>query len=715
MGDMSYSSKYFVVLACIAFGRPVDLLRVKHNTIGTMSNHMYGSPFPVINPKIRYKTVLERAGFDVNYKGKIPDDNKLASTSGNESSVMSNDSHNKGFYQANNVRSYENMSNRSARSNTNYISGSQDKLTHGTNSNSSHIQQKDMAFNFERNSGQTSPVNSVENGLTPIEKSFMMLTENDTTTSFHSAEDFNKSGAILNENTQHSLIQQRHVDPPGDVSSMSVSTLASIPVSASALSPVIAPVITSVLPLNQQQNKYMGQGLNTNLTMSQEQQRQNPYVRQSQPPQQNPYVAQVRNPNMPQEPQYPQPYSLSHPYSQAQALIGNGMRAPPFVTSPNIITCTDDQRDSNRDSLNLSVNPQLEVNLLPEVNHRQETFRRIGLNEDIVDIETVSSKNTRCLHSWEQRDLFPNSQISEPISILSEGDVSTPMTSTNFQVENLIAQLDDMSMSRNNDLDKNNQFNSFLSVKDTRFKKSSAYLSGYPMMKHLKNFEAEGNELNNNPKITAQSIAMPDNNESVSSFNTPQFLNFGKQEPLTATTLDSHEEFPKHSSEEEPVKQKPGKGPCRKCNLEITHKPIFSKNNNELSGQWHRACFQCTRCDIKFNKITPCYILADQPYCQQHFHEENNSICKTCNKFIEGECLENDKRERFHVACLLCFLCKAPTSDEYFIFNGEVPICGNHDVDALLRDGLTRENTQTTQYQDNNTLSKRRTRLINFA
>nr|CAI6608132.1 AIF_HP1_G0030830.mRNA.1.CDS.1 [Saccharomyces cerevisiae] len=72
--------------------------------------------------------------------------------------------------------------------------------------------------------------------------------------------------------------------------------------------------------------------------------------------------------------------------------------------------------------------------------------------------------------------------------------------------------------------------------------------------------------------------------------------------------------------ETEPIEFKypPGEGPCRACGLEVTGKRMFSKKENELSGQWHRECFKCIECGIKFNKHVPCYILGDEPYCQKH-------------------------------------------------------------------------------------------------
>ncbi|AAS52152.1 ADR232Wp [Eremothecium gossypii ATCC 10895] len=162
-------------------------------------------------------------------------------------------------------------------------------------------------------------------------------------------------------------------------------------------------------------------------------------------------------------------------------------------------------------------------------------------------------------------------------------------------------------------------------------------------------------------------------------------------------------------------KYPPGKGPCRSCGEKIKTKSIYSKREGELSGQWHRECFRCTVCALKFNKHVPCYILDDVIYCRQHYHEANNSICRVCRDFIEGECLENDKGETFHVSCLTCYLCHRLIQEDYYIYNDELPLCANHDMDALVRNGIhgERRSSDPDSLEVTNTLSKRRTRLIN--
>ncbi|CAL9729877.1 hypothetical protein MOUN0_I01266 [Monosporozyma unispora] len=161
----------------------------------------------------------------------------------------------------------------------------------------------------------------------------------------------------------------------------------------------------------------------------------------------------------------------------------------------------------------------------------------------------------------------------------------------------------------------------------------------------------------------------------------------------------------------EPIKRETGTGPCRSCGFAITNHARFA---NELSGQWHKDCFRCITCNNKFNKTNPCYILDDQPYCQLDYHMANHTMCQICDSFIEGECLENDKQERFHVHCLTCFLCQKVIKNDYFIFNGNIPICGEHDMDQLIKDGIIEFAETSTEAQEPNVMEKRRTRLLNL-
>lgn len=148
----------------------------------------------------------------------------------------------------------------------------------------------------------------------------------------------------------------------------------------------------------------------------------------------------------------------------------------------------------------------------------------------------------------------------------------------------------------------------------------------------------------------------------------------------------------------------PGEGPCRKCNAKIFdyEKKIWSKDH-QLTGQWHRKCFGCSTCDKKFSKGSSCYVFEDLPYCEEHFHLLNGSLCKQCSRGVEGECMQNDLDEVFHFDCLRCGHCgNTVAGGDYFTYKNEV-LC---EMDAQI---IMNEITSPTEESK---MMKRRTRIM---
>lgn len=122
-----------------------------------------------------------------------------------------------------------------------------------------------------------------------------------------------------------------------------------------------------------------------------------------------------------------------------------------------------------------------------------------------------------------------------------------------------------------------------------------------------------------------------------------------------------------------------GEGPCRSCNAEIDphakglDRAVYSKTG-ELSGQWHRGCFSCAYngCSIQFSKKVVCYALLDNAFCHHHYHSLNGSLCQTCHVGIEGECIENELKQRWHLSCLQCTHCRQAISKDYYLVNGAI-------------------------------------------
>ncbi|KAL2818145.1 hypothetical protein BDW59DRAFT_129201 [Aspergillus cavernicola] len=133
------------------------------------------------------------------------------------------------------------------------------------------------------------------------------------------------------------------------------------------------------------------------------------------------------------------------------------------------------------------------------------------------------------------------------------------------------------------------------------------------------------------------------------------------------------------ATEPTPRPQQPRpRGPCRGCGETIMGKSISSADGR-LTGRYHRACFVCFQCRSPF-ETNDFYVLNDRPFCAQHYHERNGSLCATCHTGIEGEYLETNERtgpspadrQKFHLECLRCRTCHVDLKGEYFEWNGLV-------------------------------------------
>ncbi|KAK6466102.1 hypothetical protein DFJ63DRAFT_333481 [Scheffersomyces coipomensis] len=173
-----------------------------------------------------------------------------------------------------------------------------------------------------------------------------------------------------------------------------------------------------------------------------------------------------------------------------------------------------------------------------------------------------------------------------------------------------------------------------------------------------------------------------------------------------------NEELEQESREEgRHVVVAPGTGPCRSCrnpilsNAKGSQKAIYSKTG-ELSGQWHRSCFQCAYddCGIVFSKNVQCYALHNQPYCFSHYHQLNNTTCEGCGIGIEGDCIENELEQKWHLNCLTCHKCNDMINNDYFLINGKI-FCES-DAHILI------SNSHQAGLSSTDKIEKRRTRLL---
>ncbi|KAF2220849.1 hypothetical protein BDZ85DRAFT_283770 [Elsinoe ampelina] len=123
---------------------------------------------------------------------------------------------------------------------------------------------------------------------------------------------------------------------------------------------------------------------------------------------------------------------------------------------------------------------------------------------------------------------------------------------------------------------------------------------------------------------------------------------------------------------------------CRGCSTPIIGKSIKCADGR-LTGRYHKGCFVCSTCSSPFSGAE-FYVLQDKPYCEHHYHSLNGSLCTSCDRGIEGQYLETEKREKFHPKCLCCSTCREALGEEYFDVGGRV-YCERHAVAEVRRLG----------------------------
>ncbi|KAI5793111.1 hypothetical protein EDC01DRAFT_85297 [Geopyxis carbonaria] len=124
------------------------------------------------------------------------------------------------------------------------------------------------------------------------------------------------------------------------------------------------------------------------------------------------------------------------------------------------------------------------------------------------------------------------------------------------------------------------------------------------------------------------------------------------------------------------------KGPCRGCGEIIIGKSISSADGR-LTGRYHKQCFVCQDCREPFQSAE-FYVLNNLPFCHRDYHRLNSSLCRMCDRGIEGACLETERKERFHPGCFTCFHCRSVLGEDYFEINGR-PFCCERHAHAYLQ------------------------------
>ena len=119
-----------------------------------------------------------------------------------------------------------------------------------------------------------------------------------------------------------------------------------------------------------------------------------------------------------------------------------------------------------------------------------------------------------------------------------------------------------------------------------------------------------------------------------------------------------------------PRRPSTSKGDCKGCGDPIKGKSVSSADGR-LTGRYHKQCFICATCAEPFQTST-FYVIDDAPYCERHYHKLNGSVCHTCDKGIEGQYLESERKQKFHPGCLTCADCKRRLRNDYFEMGSRV-------------------------------------------
>ncbi|KAI9030070.1 hypothetical protein CLU79DRAFT_695336, partial [Phycomyces nitens] len=133
---------------------------------------------------------------------------------------------------------------------------------------------------------------------------------------------------------------------------------------------------------------------------------------------------------------------------------------------------------------------------------------------------------------------------------------------------------------------------------------------------------------------------------------------------------------------------------CRACNQPVKGKAV-SAMDGSLEGKWHVDCFGCHSCHESFPDNT-FYVFENSPYCKIHYHQLNNSLCRTCDGPIEGPCAQTTEGWRFHPPCFVCNVCQCAITDIYYMFERRM-YCESH-IFQLQQQRNVRAEKRKTQF-----------------
>lgn len=91
---------------------------------------------------------------------------------------------------------------------------------------------------------------------------------------------------------------------------------------------------------------------------------------------------------------------------------------------------------------------------------------------------------------------------------------------------------------------------------------------------------------------------------------------------------------------------------CRRCNS-LIEDVIVRSADGMLDGVYHKECFSCAMCGVRFPG-GEFYVIDGKPFCEQHYHEWHGTICVACGRGIEGVYYVTNDPANYHIPCLAC-------------------------------------------------------------
>ncbi len=88
----------------------------------------------------------------------------------------------------------------------------------------------------------------------------------------------------------------------------------------------------------------------------------------------------------------------------------------------------------------------------------------------------------------------------------------------------------------------------------------------------------------------------------------------------------------------------------------VIHFKIASISKIQSIKFFKENCFCCTECGIPFN-TNSFFEYNSLPYCERHYHYKRGSLCKQCQKPINGRCV-TAMSKKFHPVSTKCFLAR---------------------------------------------------------